>query len=195
MGWYPKTGATWMGRSLTPEEEAKMPVREPAKASSEQKATNDEKGILRLAGRTSAMRTSTASWRGVASELISGSMNVASGQTEYHYLCVQLGNLDTASNWVETVLTHNLGETYKWNTYDNDEGGWFYYTDKNTPINQFDTYVIMLDGTRDGNGWNYDVWINYNWVRSGHLANLNVQAGLQKEVYSNTGTFTLDSTH
>jgi hypothetical protein len=172
-----------------------MPVREPAKASSEQKATNDEKGILRLAGRTSAMRTSTASWRGVASELISGSMNVASGQTEYHYLCVQLGNLDTASNWVETVLTHNLGETYKWNTYDNDEGGWSYYTDKNTPINQFDTYVIMLDGTRDGDGWNYDVWINYNWVRSGHLANLNVQAGLQKEVYSNTGTFTLDSTH
>lgn len=195
MGWYPKTGATWMGRALTPEEQAKMPAREPAKAPFDQKSVNDEDAILQLTGRTSCMRTSAASWTGVASEIVSGSMSVATGQTQFHYLCMQLGNLDSASNWVETVLTHNLGETYRWHTYDSDEGGWSYYMDKNTAITTPDTYVIMLDGTQDANGWKYDVWINYNWVRSGHLSNLNVQAGFQKEVYSNTGTFTNDASH
>lgn len=195
MGWYPKTGATWMGRALTPEEEAKMPTRVQTKAPSDQNEVNDEDTILALTGRTSCMRTTAASWTGVSSEIVSGAMSVATDQTQFHYLCIQLGNLDDGSNWVETVLTHNLGETYKWQTYDNDEGGWSYYMDKNTATSYADTYVIMLDGTNDGNGWKYDVWINYNWVRSGHLANLNVQAGFQKEVYSNTGTFTDDASH
>ena len=31
MGWYPETGATWMGRALTSEELAKMPDTLPAK--------------------------------------------------------------------------------------------------------------------------------------------------------------------
>lgn len=122
-------------------------------------------------------------------------MSVASGQTNYHYLCVQLGDLDGASNWVETVLTHNLGEAYKWNTFDSDEGGWSYYADKNTAITAADTYTIMLDGTQDGNGWHYDVWINYQWVRSGHLSSLWVEAGFQKEVYSDNGSFTNDASH
>lgn len=195
MGWYPETGATWMGRALTPEEQAKMPVREPAKASADRKSATCEETILQLTGRTSCMRTSTASWTGVASEMVSGSMSVATGQTQFHYLCMQLGNLDGAYTWVETVLTHNLGETYRWHTYDNDEAGWVYYMDKNTPITAADTYVIMLDGTRDSNGWHYDIWINYQWVRHGHLSNLQVQAGFQKEVYSNTGTFTNDVSH
>ncbi|MGB9914881.1 MAG: hypothetical protein ACPLIG_03895 [Candidatus Bathyarchaeales archaeon] len=195
MGWYPKTGATWMGRTLTSEEQAKMPVRKPAKALADQKSATSEETVLQLTGRTSCMRTSTASWTGVASEIVSGSMSVATGQTQFHYLCMQLGNLDDASNWVETVLTHNLGETYRWHTYDNDEGGWAYYMDKNTPITAADTYVIMLDGMQDGDGWHYDVWINYQWARRGHLSNLQVQAGFQKEVYSNTGTFTNDASH
>jgi hypothetical protein len=108
---------------------------------------------------------------------------------------MQLGNLDAASNWVETVVRHNLGDTYKWYTYDNDENGWSYYMDKNTATTSADTYTIMLDGTNDGSGWKYDVWINYQWVRSGHLANLFVQGGFQKEVYSDTGTFTNDASH
>ena len=122
-------------------------------------------------------------------------MSVATRQTTYHYLCTQLGSLDSATDWTETVLTHNLGETYKWYTYDSNEGGWVFYMNKNTAIGSADTYVILLDGTQDGNGWNYDVWINYNWVRSGHLSSLSVQAGLQKEIYSNTGTFTDDTSN
>ena len=79
--------------------------------------------------------------------MVSGSICVGSGQTQYHYLCVQLGNLDGATNWVETVLTHNYGQGYRWNTFDSDEGGWSYYRDKNTAITSADTYTIMLDGT------------------------------------------------
>lgn len=186
MGWYPETAATWMGRTLTPEEVAKMPVRSPAKAPSDNNAVTD-------IGRTSCWRTSTSSWTGVAANMVSGSMDRSSGQTTQHFLCVQLGGLDGATNWAEIVLTHNLGATYKWNTYDNDEGGWTYYMDKNTPITAADNYVIMLDGTHDSGGWHYNVWINNLWVRTGHLSNLWVQAGFQKEVYSTTGQFTNDA--
>jgi hypothetical protein len=102
--------------------------------------------------------------------------------------------LDGVTNWAETVVTHNLGEAYKWYTYDSDEGGMAYYMDKNTASTAKDTYTIMLDGTNDGNGWHYDVWINYQWVRSGHLSMLWCQAGFQKEVYS-SGQFTNDASH
>ncbi len=43
---------------------------------------------------------------------------------------------------------------------------------KNTAITAVDTYVIMLDGTQDSGGWDYDVWINFQWLMSGYLANL-----------------------
>ena len=42
MGWDPKTGATWMGRTLTSEELAKMPDTTPAKAPSQEKAVTDD---------------------------------------------------------------------------------------------------------------------------------------------------------
>jgi hypothetical protein len=189
MGWYPKTGATWVGKALTSKELAEMPTRTPAKAPSNEKTT------LQGYSRTSCMRTDFAAWTGVGSDVVSGSMSVGSGQTLYHYVSVQLGSLDSGSNWVETVLMHNYGDAFKWYTYDNDEGGFSYYANKNTATTSADTYVIMLDGTRDGYGWNYDIWINYQWVRSGHLSNLWVQAGFQKEVYSSSGQFTNDGSH
>jgi hypothetical protein len=189
MGWYPETGATWMGRTLTSEELAEMPARAPAKAPSNEGAT------LRQVSRTSCMRTTSASWKGVASEIASGSMSVSSQGTQYHYVSMQLGSLDSGTNWVETVITHNYGETYKWYTYDNDEGGFSFYADKITSTTSSDIYIILLDGTQDGNGWNYDVWINFYWVRSGHLSNQYVQAGFQKEVFSSSGQFTDDASH
>ena len=189
MGWYPPTGATWIGRTLTPEELVKMPPRAPLIA--------PEKGgaIALQVCRGSCMRTDAPSWTGVSSEVVSGSMSVGSRRTLYHYLCVQLGSLDDQTNWVETVLTHNLGETYKWYTYDSDEGGWVFYMNKNTPTTSADCYTIMLDGTQDSVGWHYDVWINYQWVKRGHLSNLWVEAGFQKEVYSDSGQFTNDASH
>jgi hypothetical protein len=187
MGWYPETGATWVGRTLTPKGVAEMPDTTPAKPPAKE-------GIaLRSVGRTSNMRTSSASWTGVASDIVSGSMSVSSQGTRYHYVSMQLGSLDSGTNWVETVVTHNYGQAYKWYTYDNDEGGWSYYRTKNTATSAADNYVIMLDGTQDGR--NYDVWINNNWVRSGHLSNLWVQAGFQKEVFSDSGQFTNDGSH
>jgi hypothetical protein len=188
MGWYPKTGATWLGRTLTSEELAKIPNRAIDTPSS------DVDSVASQVSRRATMRTSSYSWTGVSAEAICGSMSVASGQTQYHYLCVQLGDLNGATNWAEALVTHNYGETYKWYTYDRDEGGYTYYMDKNTASTAVDTYVIMLDGTQDADGWHYDVWINYQWVRRGHLTNLWVQAGFQKEVYSN-GQFTNDASN
>jgi hypothetical protein len=186
MGWYPETGATWIGRSLTSEELAKMPPR------TVKEAAPTDKAVLRV-DRVSMMRTSSASYSGVSAEMVCGSMSVASGQTLYHYATVQLGDLSGLSSWAEAVVTHNYGEAYKWYTYDSNEGGWTYYADKSTSSSATDTYVIMLDGTQDGDGYYYDVWINYQWVRQGHLPNLSVQAGFQKEIFSDSGTFTNDT--
>jgi hypothetical protein len=195
MGWYPKTGATWIGKALTSEEQTKMPVSIPA-PSNENEVINQGNSATSLTSRVASMRTNGYSWTGVSSEIVCGSMNVASGQTQNHYLCVQLGDLNGITNWGEVVVTHNVGEVYKWYTYDSDESGgsMTYYMDKNTPSTATDAYIMMLDGTHDGSGWKYDVWINYNWVRSGHLSNLWVQAGFQNEIYSN-GQFTNDASH
>lgn len=189
MGWYPETGATWIGRPLTAEELAIMPPRVSVNSAQD----NIDADVT--SGRSSYMRTFSASWTGIGIEVVSGPMNVAAGGTTLHYLCVQLGDLDGSSNWAETVLTHNLNQNFRWNTFDNDEGDWQYYKDKNTPTTSADTYVMMLDGTKDSNGWKYDIWINYQWVRSAHLTNLFVQGGMQKEVYSETGAFTNDGFH
>lgn len=193
MGWYPETGATWIGKALTSEEFAEMPKSIP---------TNESKNIsiqtdtaLASITRYSYMRTNSYSWTGVAAEIVCGSMSTSSGQTLRNYLCVQMGDLDGASNWAEVVVTHNNGETYKWYTYDPDEGAWIMCGDKNTPATAADTYVMMLDGTRDSSGYTYNMWINNNWVRGGHLPNLYVQAGYQKEVYSDSGQFTNDASH
>jgi hypothetical protein len=193
MGWDPQTGATWLGQALTPEEQAKMPISTPSKDSAVNINIVQPDGMATLPRKISSMRTSGYSWTGVSSEMVCGSMNVASGQTQYHYACVQLGDLDGITNWAEIVVTHNLGETYKWYTYDSDESGgtMVYYMDKNTASTATDTYTIMLDGTQDSSGWKYDMWINYVWVRSGHLSSLFVQGGFQKEVYS-SGAFTND---
>jgi hypothetical protein len=197
MGWYPKTGATWIGTPLTPEEQAKMPIPVPSTESViTERQSNSIASPLVLSSKVAYMRTSGSSWTGVSTEIVCGSMDVASGQTQKHYLCVQLGDLSGITNWAEVVVTHNVGEAYKWYTYDSDEPGtsMTYYMDKNTSSASADTYVMMLDGTQDGSGWKYDVWINYNWVRSGHLSNLNAQGGLQNEVYSN-GQYSNDASH
>jgi hypothetical protein len=194
MGWYPKTGATWLGRSLTPEEQANLPISIPVKDTSAENMDSIQDGVASFVSKASSMRTGGYSWDGVSAEMVCGSMSVASGQTQKHYACIQLGDLNGITNWAEIVVTHNLGEAYKWYTYDSDESGGTmeFYMNKNTPSTATDTYIIMLDGTQDGNGWKYDMWINYNWVRSGHLSNRWVQAGFQKEVFSN-GQFTNDA--
>jgi hypothetical protein len=188
MGWYPDTGATWIGRALTSEELTKMPNRAINKVATATKA-------LLMVDRVSVMRATSPYYSGVSAEMVCGSMSVASGQTLYHYATIQLGDLGGLSSWTEVLVTHNYGETYKWYTYDSNEGGWSYYADKDTSSSATDTYVIMLDGTQDGDGYHYDVWINYEWVRRAHLPSLSTQAGFQKEVFSNSGTFTNDSSN
>ncbi|NLF88761.1 hypothetical protein GX563_08060, partial [Candidatus Bathyarchaeota archaeon] len=77
MGWDPKTGAKWLGRAMTNEEIAKMPNRGSIKAPAEQEAVSDGFVVASQVDRTSCMRTSAASWRGVSCEMVSGSMGIA----------------------------------------------------------------------------------------------------------------------
>ncbi|HSV49140.1 MAG TPA: hypothetical protein VLH35_02405, partial [Candidatus Acidoferrales bacterium] len=195
MGWYPETGATWIGKPLTSEEITKMPASISTNTYSKGKAALQQNVALSSVTRTSSMRTTGSSWIGVGTEMVCGSMSVASGQTLRNYLCVQMGDLNGATNWAEVVVTHNYGETYKWLTFDPDDGAWINFGDKNTATTAADTYVMLMDGTSDGYGYHYDVYINNQWARHGHLANYYVQAGFQKEVSSDTGTFTNDGSN
>ena len=197
MGWDPETGATWLGTSVNSENSTQMPVSTPIKNSSVANSNTQQSLVpLDMSERYALMRATAYSWTGVSAEITANSMGCASGQTEYNYACVQLGDLDGATNYAEIIVTHDSGDNaYKWYTNDPDEGGMTYYMDKNTAANAADTYVIMLEGTQDSHGWIYDVWINYNWVRSGHLSALFVQAGFQRELYSVSGQFTNDASH
>ncbi len=170
-----------------------MPAAIPASASSsEDNGIQQPASPLDWSESLSSMRASAYSWTGVSANIVSGDMTVSSGQTQDSYVCTQLGDLDGTTSWVETVVTHDLGQNYKWYTYDPNDG-WVYYMDKNTASDATDNYVIMLSGTQNSKGWEYDVWINYNWVRSGYLSMLWCQAGFQKEVYSTSGTFSNDA--
>ena len=197
MGWDPDTGATWLGTSLTSQELSQMPNSVPVKDSSTTTTATQQSVVpLDMSERTAIMRATSYSWTGVSAEITANSMSSASGQTEYNYACVDLGDLDGGTSYAETIVMHNAGDNcYKWYTNNPNEGGMVYYMDKNTPANAVDTYVIMLEGTQDSHGWIYDVWINYNWVRSGHLSALFVQAGFQRELYSVSGQYTNDASH
>lgn len=83
MGWYLETGATWMGRKLSSQEVNEMPIRALVGVSSNEDIKSAYT-VTRQVGRTSCMRTNSASWAGVASEIVSGSMNVDSGETRFH---------------------------------------------------------------------------------------------------------------
>jgi hypothetical protein len=194
MGWYPETGATWIGKVVPSEEANKLSNRISPNDSSTNSSIQQDTALT-MADRVANMKTSQSSWRGVSAEMICGSMSVSSGQTMRSYLCLQMGDLTGASSWGEVVVTHNYGETYKWYTFDPDEGNWIYCGDKDTASTATDTYVMLLDGTSDAGGYNYDIWINYQWVKHAHLPSLNVQACLQKEVYSDSGQFTNDASH
>ena len=195
MGWYPETGATWIGKTLTSEEYAKMPDSISTNTSSNGNAALRQNTVLTTTSKTSNMRTSGYSWIGVSAEIVCGSMSVGSGQTLRNFLCVQMGDLNGATNWAEVVVTHNYGEVYKWLTFDPDEGAWITFGDKNTASTAADTYVMLFDGTSDSYGYIYNIWINYQWARQGHLSSQYVQAGFQKEVYSDSGQFTNDASH
>jgi len=196
MGWYPETGATWIGKALTSEDEeyAKLPNR----ISADEQLTNSSiqrDAALAMVERIGRMQTGGSSWRGVSSEMSCGSMSVSSGQTLRSFLCLQIGDITGVTSWAEVVVTHNLGETYKWYTFDANEGNWIFCGDKDTASTATDTYVMLLDGTSDGDGYHYDVWINYQWVKRAHLSIQNVQACLQKEAYSDSGQYTNDASH
>jgi hypothetical protein len=191
MGWYQETGATWIGKALSPEESAKMPRTMPVNVSSNDDVMQQNVAVASGVWKYSYMRTNSRT--GVSTEMICGSMSTSSGKTLLSYLCIQMGDLSSSSNWAEIVVTHNYGEGYLWWSFDVDEGGWILLGTKNTPSNVADTYVMLLDGTSDSGGYHYDIWINGQWQRRAHLPNYKVQVGFQKEVYSETGQFTDDT--
>lgn len=177
MGWNPKTGDKWVGRLATPEELEVLEIRYSSSRT--------------LYDRKSVMRTWSDDWEGVATEMVSGSMNRAEDETETHYLCTQFGDLSNQDDWIEIVLMHNLDDPYEWWTWDHNDtypnSQAIYHGDKNTSITAQDTLCIMVDGSNY-----YHCWINYVDVREGYLYTDDGYVGHQKEVYSYTNDYTDD---
>ena len=95
-----------MGTTLTPQELAAMPVPKPITTSTSDVANQQTVSPLDLSESASSMRTSAYSWTGVSANIVSGDMTLNSAGTVASYLCMQLGDLNGATDWAETVLVH-----------------------------------------------------------------------------------------
>lgn len=135
------------------------------------------------------MRTYSNGWEGIATEMVSGSMNRAENETAIHYLCTQFGDLTDQDDWIEIFLEHRLNAPYYWWTWDHNDTYQeaIYHGVKNTSITAQDTLVIMVNSSNY-----YHCWINYVDVREGFLYTVDGYAGYQKELFSETDVFTDD---
>ncbi|MFW6185943.1 MAG: hypothetical protein ACOC5C_04600 [Halobacteriota archaeon] len=75
-------------------------------------------------------------------------------------------------------------------TYDNDEGQWKFHgtTDSSSKT----SYVIFVSNEVDAWGYVYDIWIDGQWVRSGHLGHQENNVDQANEIWSDTGVYTDD---
>lgn len=194
MGWWPETGATWIGTSTTPEELAHMPPRIwpysgiPLSSS----LLND----LIQAG--AVMETQEFAYTGVQNQMKPGSIAVSSGKTVFHVVTTHFGKpIGSLPKWTEVGVARDLNDNpniVRFFTYDNDEGGYVWHGEK-ANVETYDFYKIIIIGYSPTQGYTYNIFINGYWKRTGHLPyNLNM-ADQANEIWSETGQWTSDSSY
>jgi hypothetical protein len=192
MGWNQKTGATAIGIAPSSEEVATMP---PMK-----NPFTMENNVSPLTGtqqKNAVIWVDYANWAGVGNNMVPGSGAIGSGQTWCRYITTHVGTA-SMSSWTEIGIKCQIGDPYNhWiYSYDNDEpinGDNFYYIQAKTNWGSSDAYSIVLRGTYDANGWWYDTYLNYQWVRSGHLPSYSNSVNEANEAFSDTGSWTTDT--
>lgn len=191
MGWDPKSGATGMiGESPSPEELKGLPSTKSMPATSSSRSTI-EKAV--------AFATPTWDYTGIGHYMYPGSMPVDDDETHTHYITTHLGRPAPYYEWTEIGVAAWNTSAYVWYfTYDSDEqidgSNWDFHGIK-TNLNAADAYAIVLNGTYDSSfgGYWYDIYLNNNWKRNGHLIARGNEANDANEIFSDTGDYTADS--
>lgn len=168
MGYYPETGATWIGRTPTPEELQTLPPRN--------YPFDDELSICSPGEqRNRVMETVYYSYRGINNKMKPGTLAIKQGESTDHLATTHLGR---GGHWTEAGVIRWLANT-NWNlyTYDDDEGQWSFHG--TTTADTFNGYIIYVypDGL-------YNIWIDGNWKRQGHLPYFSNKVDQANEVWS-----------
>ncbi|MFN3384040.1 MAG: hypothetical protein ACK401_04005 [Archaeoglobaceae archaeon] len=203
MGYDPKTGATWIGRTPTPEELEKLPPRKyPFKDASTTAKPEEEKipslpprkypfkdvsTTPGLEQRNAVMEVAYPQFRGINNKMKPGSLAVKEGESLFHVATTHVGR---GGNWTEVGVIRSVND-YRWQlfTYDDDEGGYCFHG--TTSADVFNNYIIYV--YPNYNKHLYNIWIDGNWVRQGCLPYLENSVDQANEVWSGSFRFTSDT--
>jgi hypothetical protein len=188
MGWNPDSGATALLDTPSPDELKGLPSTKPQPGSSGSRTTTQKNVVF---------ATPTLDYTGIGNYMYPGSMPLDADETHTHYITTHLGRPAPYYKWTEVGVAHWGSNQYVYYfTYDDDEqisgSNWAFHGIKSN-LDVSDAYTIVLNGTSDGSGYWYNIYINWNWKRNGHLPYSGNEANVANEIFSDTGVFTEDS--
>jgi hypothetical protein len=174
-GWDPKTGACWKGTAPTEAELKIINLTRGKDYSPFDRETNlksSTRGILSLRQEYRQMRTTSGtSYFGVNDYMKPGQTVVSSTGTSQHVVTTHVGRKPSSTTecWTEAGVAASVADPQRrFFTYDNDEGGWSFHG--NAGAADVSNYQVYVTDTLESAGYVYHIWINGNWVRSGHLS-------------------------
>jgi len=187
MGYYPQTGAKWIGRKPTPEELQNLPPRRylfkdvfPSQLTAASEA--EQKCQL--------METGVENYNGFSNYMMPGSLAVEEEGSYWHLATTHIGR---GGHWTEAGVIRGACPPSTWAifTYDDDEGGYVFHGATNQST--YTQYLILVSNIHELSGWKYNILINGSWVRSGHLPFYENGVDQAHEVWSYTGVWTTDT--
>ncbi|MDD4254698.1 MAG: hypothetical protein PHP59_04905 [Methanofollis sp.] len=167
-GWYPDTGACWKGTPPSTEElkiiqKIRGPDYSPFSAESSTRALEQALQMMSV--------TNNNAYRGINVYMKPSEMLVEPDGTYQHVITTHVGKKPNPSTecWTEVGVARSVPDNMKQCfTYDNDEGEWQFHGE--TDSSTYRNYAIYVTDTYESGGYLYHIWIDDNWVRSGHLA-------------------------
>jgi len=129
MGYYPETGATWIGRTLSPEELQNLPPRRYLFKDvfpSQLTAASEAEKKCQLMG-TGVENTN---YNGFSNYMMPGSLAVEEEGSYWHLATTHIGR---GGHWTEAGVIRGACPPSTWGifTYDDDEGGIYIYAISN----------------------------------------------------------------
>ena len=187
MGYYPETGATWIGRKPTLEKLQKLPPRRyPFKDVPSSPLTT----VSEANQSNQLMGTKNQSYNGFYNCMKPGSLAVEDEGTYWHVVTTHIGR---GGHWTEVGVIRGACPPSTWEifTYDDDEGGYVFHGLTNQSA--YTQYMILVSNVYESSGWRYNILINGSWVRSGHLPFYENGVDQANEAWSYTNTWTTDT--
>jgi len=181
-GWDPKTGACWKG---TPPSAEEMKIIQKIRGS-DYSPFDAEVGTRALEQALQMMYvTNNNVYRGINTYMKPSQMIVEQEGTYQHVITTHVGRKPNPSTecWTEVGVARSVPDNVKQRfTYDNDEGGWQFHGE--TDSSTYRNYIIYVTDTYESGGYLYHIWIDGEWVRSGHLAFRENDVNYANEIWS-----------